>query len=69
MFPRQRAAGMAGVIAGIGLGIEFALFMASGWTPDVFADPGSALTFLESGGGMLRAAACLDAAGGGGLPV
>lgn len=56
MFPTKRVAGIAGIVAGIGLGIEFALFMASGWTPGVFADPGSALSFLESGGDMLRAA-------------
>lgn len=41
MFPRARAAGVAGIVAGIGLAIEFALFMASGWSPEVFTEPAS----------------------------
>lgn len=56
MFPEKRVAGVAGVVAGVGLAMEFTLFMASGWTPGAFADPGSALRFLEAGGGTLRAA-------------
>lgn len=52
-----RTAGIAGIIAGLGLAVEFALFMASGWTPEVFDDPAAALVFLESGGTLLRAAA------------
>lgn len=57
MIPTQRAAGMAGIVAGAGLAFEFALFMASGWTPETFADPASALAFFESAGTTLRAAA------------
>lgn len=52
-----RTAGIAGIVAGLGLALEFGLFMASGWTPEVFKDPAAALAFLESGGTLLRAAA------------
>lgn len=52
-----REAGIAGIIAGLGLAIEFGLFMASGWTPEVFEDPAATLAFLKSGGTLLRAAA------------
>lgn len=52
-----RAAGVAGIVAGLGLALEFGLFMASGWTPKGFEDPAAALAFLESGGTLLRAAA------------
>lgn len=39
------------------LALEFALFLASGWTPATFSNPEAALAFLESGGSILRAAA------------
>lgn len=57
MSPTPRFAGIAGVLAGIGLTLEFALFMASGWTPTVLSHPAGALDFLQSGGTLLRAAA------------
>ena len=56
MHPAPRAAGVAGVLAGIGLAIEFALFTASGWTPTTFSHPDRALAFLQTGGTLLRAA-------------
>jgi hypothetical protein len=52
----DKAAGIAGILAGAGLLIEFVFFMASGWQPDVFADPAVALAFLEERGGYMRAA-------------
>lgn len=57
LHPLTRSAGIAGILAAIGLAVEFSLFMASGWTPDTFANPSSALAFLESDGTTLRAAA------------
>lgn len=52
-----RETGIAGIIAGLGLALEFGLFVASGWTPEVFEDSTAALAFLESGETLLRAAA------------
>lgn len=52
-----RIAGAAGIVAGLGLALEFGLFMASGWTPETFGDPAAALSFLASSGTQLRAAA------------
>jgi hypothetical protein len=53
---RPRIAGVSGVLAGLGLALELGLFLASGWTPGVFADPPAALTYLQVGGAILRAA-------------
>lgn len=58
-----RYAGLAGIAAGIALIGEFTLFMLSGFTPDTFADPEAALTFLHERGGFLRAAVLVGAAG------
>jgi hypothetical protein len=49
-----KAAGWAGVLAGVGLAVEGALWTASGWTPDTFADPVGALRFLHDSGDTLR---------------
>lgn len=57
MHARANVAGLAGVLAGIGLIVEAALFMTSGWTPDVFIDPAAAMAFLEERGAHLRSAA------------
>lgn len=54
--PNVRVAGLAGVVAGLGLLIEFAFFMASGWQPGTFADPSAALSFLDERGGYMRGA-------------
>jgi hypothetical protein len=56
MDPRLRIAGVAGILAGLGLALELGLFLSSGWTPGVFADPAAALAFLEVRGAQLRAA-------------
>lgn len=58
-IPSRRAAGVAGVVAGGGLALEFALFLGSGWTPETFADPSAALAFFDAGGTVLRAAALM----------
>lgn len=52
--PSLRTAGYSGVIAGLGLAVEGALWTSSGWTPDTFADPATALEFLADGGTILR---------------
>lgn len=54
--PRIRIAGVAGVLAGLGLVVELSLFMASGWQPHIFGDPAAAIRFLQESGGLLRAA-------------
>jgi Domain of unknown function (DUF4386) len=55
MSPIERAAGVAGVLAGVGLALEAAFWMASGWTPRTFGDPAEALAFLRDSGTLLRA--------------
>lgn len=42
-----------GIVADAGLAIEAALWTASGWNPDAFADPAAALAFLSRGDTML----------------
>ena len=56
MNVKPRIAGLAGILAGLGLAIELVLFMASGWSPAVFSDPAIGLAFLRDGGTQLRAA-------------
>lgn len=56
MRPTPRAAGIAGVLAGVGLAVEGFFWMTSGWTPETFGDPGAAMAFLRDSGGHLRAA-------------
>lgn len=51
----QRAAGVAGILAGVGLAVEFAFWTASGWTPRTWSDPAGALAFLDEHGDVLRA--------------
>jgi hypothetical protein len=51
-----KAAGWAGIVAGAGLMVEAALWAASGWTPATFADPSTALRFLQTNGDTLRLA-------------
>lgn len=58
-----RYAGVAGILAGLALIAEFGLFMASGFTPQTFADPNAALAFLAERGGYLRAATLVGVAG------
>lgn len=54
MKPNLRIAGWCGVLAGIGLAVEGALWTLSGWTPEAFADPAAAMEFLAEGGTILR---------------
>jgi predicted lipid-binding transport protein (Tim44 family) len=46
--------GWSGILAGIGLVLEGALWTASGWTPETFADAEAAMAFLVDGGTTLR---------------
>ena len=62
MNPRAHAAGIAGVLAGLGLIGEFALFMISGTQPATLQHASSALPFLQEHGTTIRAAALLGAA-------
>lgn len=54
MVLNRRVAGWCGVLAGVGLLVEGALWTASRWTPEVFADPTATITFFVSGGTTLR---------------
>ncbi len=58
-----RSTGIAGIMAGVALAVEFGLFMLSGFTPETFAHPDSAMGFLRERGGYLRAAVLVGAAG------
>lgn len=62
MTPRARVAGMAGIASGVGLAVEFGLFLASGWTPASFASAEAALALFASGGTQLRAAGAVGIA-------
>jgi hypothetical protein len=52
----KKAAGWAGIVAGVGLLVEAALWTASGWTPATFTNPSTALRFLQDSGDTLRLA-------------
>ncbi len=54
--PSERVGGIAGIAAGIGLAVEACFFAASGWTPEAFAVPRTAVAYLATGGDELRAA-------------
>jgi Domain of unknown function (DUF4386) len=56
MTPRPRIAGLSGILAGVGLAVEGALWATSGWTADTFGDSATALAFLQDNGTHLRAA-------------
>jgi hypothetical protein len=56
MTPGPRTAGVAGILAGVGLAVEGALWATSGWTAETFRDPATALAFLQDNGTHLRAA-------------
>ncbi|HKN66581.1 MAG TPA: DUF4386 family protein [Gemmatimonadaceae bacterium] len=56
MRTSMEVAGVAGILAGIGLAMEATFFMTSGWTPTVFHDPAGALSLFHTGGSQLRAA-------------
>src|SRR5690606_25725758 len=56
MTIHAKIAGWSGIVAGLGLAVEGALWTLSGWTADTFTDPASAIDFLREDGAMLRAA-------------
>jgi Domain of unknown function (DUF4386) len=58
-----RAAGVAGILAGVGLAGEFLFFSLSGFAQTTFDDPGSAMAFLRDHGGLVRTAVLFGAAG------
>ncbi len=62
MTPRATVAGMAGIASGVGLAVEFGLFMASGWTPASFGSADAALALFASGGTELRTAGAVGIA-------
>jgi hypothetical protein len=62
MTPRAPVAGVAGIAAGVGLAVEFGLFMAGGWTPASFETGEAALALFASGGTALRAAGAVGIA-------
>jgi hypothetical protein len=62
MNPRAQAAGIAGVLAGLGLIGEFVLFTVSGSQPTTLQHASTALPFLQDHGTTIRAAALLGAA-------
>lgn len=50
------AGGWAGLVAGVGLAAEAALWTVTGWNASTFGDPDTALGFLRDQGGVLRLA-------------
>ncbi|MGX1778239.1 DUF4386 family protein [Nocardia brasiliensis] len=56
-----RTAGVAGLLAGIGLLAEGALWTATGWTPDTFGDAAATMDLFENHETLLRAAAFVGA--------
>jgi hypothetical protein len=62
MNPRTQAAGVAGLLAGLGLIGEFVLFTISGSRPTTLLHATTALPFLQQHGTTIRAAAVLGAA-------
>lgn len=59
--PNLRNAGIAGILAGVGLIGEFALFSASGMQPNTLDHAATALPFLRDHGGFIRAATLVGA--------
>ena len=57
MKPLNKYAGMAGILTGALLLLEFAFFMASGFTPDKVLDPAQAIAFVQNEEILLRIAA------------
>lgn len=56
MKPLNKYAGLAGILTGTALLLELGFFMASGFTPDKFADPAQAIALIQSKGVLLRIA-------------
>lgn len=56
MKPLSKYAGIAGILTGIALFLEFAFFMASGFTADKVVDPSQAITIIQQKETLLRLA-------------
>ena len=56
MKPLNKYAGMAGILTGALLLLEFAVFMASGFTPDKVLDPAQAIALVQNEEILLRIA-------------
>jgi len=54
VYPRIQTAGTCGVVAGIALALLFILFMTSGVTPQLLADPAKGLDYVAKNAGRLR---------------
>lgn len=54
MSPRVQSAGTAGIVAGVALAILFVLFVSSGVTPQLLADPAKGLAYVGQNAGRLR---------------
>ncbi len=54
MNPRMQSAGTAGIVAGVSLAILFILFVSSGVTPQLLADPAKGLAYVGQNAGRLR---------------
>ena len=64
MSPLLRHAGIAGVVTGLALAVEFTCFMISGYSPDTFGSARAALAFLQQHGDLfLRIGALVGAIG------
>jgi hypothetical protein len=63
MKPLYKYAGIAGIITGLALLVEFALFMASGVTPDKLANPAEAIALIQQKEVLLRVATFFGFAG------
>lgn len=61
--PDIRAAGIAGILAGLALTGEFVFFGASGFAQETFNDPSTALGFLRDHGMAVRIAVVFGASG------
>lgn len=54
MNPRPKSAGTAGVVTGVLFAILFLMFIRSGATPAVLADPAKAVSFISQNAGQWR---------------
>ena len=62
-FLNSRAVGIAGILAGVGLALEFVFFSISGFGQSTFGDPATAMTFLRDHGSFVRIAVLFGAFG------
>ncbi len=63
MKPLNKYAGMAGILTGVALLLEFAFFMASGFTPDRVLNPAQAIALVQNEEKVLRVATFFGFAG------